>query len=508
MKGILQKCLLYSLSFAVSLTAFSQLFFTDASAASVYDNSYKTTDQLKIGLGCAENYAGSYTQLVSNMYGVQANGTPDIQAIKESFFAAQQDNSGTIAVSQVNGPVENTGRVAIMWSNTNNLPLQWGRNDPSSPYTPRASWTGVLIFHENNEGTGDADCTVGYGSVEYYANNTTFPISYPDSYFENYFFNGDPNYPDGYEGTTVVSSPTPPETVIRPDFSYEINNKDFTLKDHNQELPDVPIGEGYTGKGYQIEWTINRCGGWNGDTKICSNPEQVGYEILPQGEQYTYTGDAYAYYQISAQYIYQQCYRYPSYPATPDNCFYTNLSSDLDDYDFISTTVTINVDGSQISGDTKDTSCDASGYCEPASPYEDCTSYGLDVVGGFQCVMRNFGIFLTQLLKTLFVPSSRFYSEYWTSLTTTLNDKLGFIYQSIAAIIGILTGLIASSATPDCTFTPNGEFYGAHLNLNLCTFEEVFPTGWTVFQTIIIGLTVMALILAFQRKYHEVLEAR
>lgn len=317
--------------------------------------------------------------------------------------------------------------------------------------------------------------------------------------------NSQPGLITFYDGNIMVGNG---KTKIKPEFSYSVTGKDITATDKNVQLPEVTPTGGYTIKGYSVEWTLWECSSWTDVPPTCEDSEIVDHKIQDQNKKYEYTVSTYKNYKLEAQYLVQECYRYASYPDTPDHCVYVDLGTELPDYDFTSTTVRLNINGDNIAGDTADADCNVAGYCEPPSPYEDCSTYGADLIGGFGCHLRNFGTFLKLTLQWLFVPSGSYFNNYWTELTSFLNDKLGFIYQSLASILSLLASMIDAAATEECTYTPQGSLYGSTIQFNLCKFEEINPAGFTLIVTLMRSLTVVALIFAFNRKYHEILEKR
>lgn len=178
-----------------------------------------------------------------------------------------------------------------------------------------------------------------------------------------------------------------------------------------------------------------------------------------------------------------------------------------DDYRPMPIVVQLNVDGTDFSGSTTAEGCQ-DGYCEVQSPYEDCSEYGTDIAGAIGCHFGNMLVALKIMLTFLFVPSRDFLSDYWTAMSEFLNEKLGFLYQSIASVVSFLGILITSAATADCDYVPSGTFYGSSITIDACVFEEVYPAGFTVFRSLVTAITVLALVMAFQRRYHEALESR
>lgn len=312
----------------------------------------------------------------------------------------------------------------------------------------------------------------------------------------------DIKYPDGYSGVQVPDNGGG-KTSIKPDFTYTVNNKDLQAKDYNLELPTIEPDEGYTIQGYSVEWSLFKCGSYSDVGNVCNDGELLKYQILDQNDSFNYSVADYADYHLKAQYLVQQCYRYPSYPATPDYCFYVDLGEELPDYDFTSTTVHLKIDGSDITGDTRDGECDESGFCEPPSPYEDCSTYGIDIVGGLGCVIRNFGVWLTNTLKMLFIPSGQFFNEIFKDFGDFFNKKLGFIAYPITFLITFFNDVMNAAGSPSCRIE-GGTLFGVNTDVDLCTMQRSIPVIYNGIIIFIRSAVAFALIFALWRKYHEV----
>jgi hypothetical protein len=314
------------------------------------------------------------------------------------------------------------------------------------------------------------------------------------------------DWPAGYTAYTDLFNP---KQIIKPDFTYAANGKDVTAKDFNQTLPAVTPDAGYTIQGYSVEWSLFKCATWTDVGNICGGTaDLVDHKIQDQNQQYAYTVSDLSDYTLSAQYLVQECYRYPSYPATPDNCFYVSLSAELPTYNFTTTTVHLKIDGSAIAGDTAGATCDVSGFCTPPSPYKDCSTFGLDVGGYVGCIVGNFQVWLTALMTTLFVPGGSFFAGYWANFSGFLATKLGFIWGAIASVMSLFTGIITAAGSESCTTGSLGTFFGTSVSFDFCSLQDISSAGWTLISTLIRSITVLAMVFAFYRKYHEVVDAR
>ena len=331
----------------------------------------------------------------------------------------------------------------------------------------------------------------------------TLPTS-PNTWKYLFIVSDNIDYPEGYEGSPVPGG-VGTKTVVKPDFTYSVNNKDVQAKDYNLTLPTITPDEGYTIEGYSVEWSLFKCGSYTDVGNLCNDSSLSKYQILGQDDTFNYSVSDYGDYHLQANYLVQECYRYPSYPATPDYCFYVDFGAEaeLDDYDFTSTTVHLKIDGSSFSGDTKEGECDVSGFCEPPSPYEDCSTYGLDIVGGLGCVIRNFGVWLTNTLKMLFIPTGQFFNELFSDFGDFFNEKLGFIAYPISFLIGFFTDVMNAAGTPTCSLE-GGSIFGVNADVDLCTMQDKVPVIYNGIITFIRAAVAFTLIFALFRKYHEV----
>lgn len=188
------------------------------------------------------------------------------------------------------------------------------------------------------------------------------PIDYTTSYSENY----DPIDEGGGAGD---------KEIRRPNFTYQLNDKVIKATPYSPEpsLPDftTELDEGYSFVGYFINWQIWQCpGDWDSVTGTCSEAlVDTDTAFVPVDEEYQFTVSDYGKYQIEAEYWAEQCYRYPSYPATPDYCFRSQLRAHFNDqdFDYVNTYKNLVVDGRTTTGDTRAELCTVGGYCQPTT---------------------------------------------------------------------------------------------------------------------------------------------
>jgi hypothetical protein len=151
--------------------------------------------------------------------------------------------------------------------------------------------------------------------------------------------------------------------VLAPNFQYTISNKNIKATDLNQELPVIEVESGYYSNGYQVEWSLFKCTSYSNST--CIDSKLVNYQLLLQSQGYEYTTESYGDYELTAQYLVQQCYRYASYPATPDYCFMVDLGQVLESTHIVSPVIKHFVLAFMVTstGDTSEESCYIDGTC-------------------------------------------------------------------------------------------------------------------------------------------------
>lgn len=173
----------------------------------------------------------------------------------------------------------------------------------------------------------------------------------------------------------------------------------------------------------------------------------------------------------------------------------------------------LKIDGTSYVLDSDDMNCEAGGVCEQPSPYEDCSVYGADVVGGLGCVIRNFGVFLRSLFVSLFVPPPGPFNDAFTGLRDTFTSHLGFLIYPITFIGSLLNAFVAYDNIDSCTpavclptFTaPAGII--PEFSIDLGAIESHWPTLWSYIKISLTGITVFGLIIALYHKYMRIVKA-
>lgn len=414
----------------LSLVAVSCIFFgvlfasSSASAASVYDNAYKTTPNLRFSdnsYGVDEDVSKNWSQLILDDNGI-GNGIPlssvvftgssiklteqEKQNMRDSFLAAI-NNGGNWAVSNVCST--DRCEINVWWNSNGGMGLAWYQ---TSVEATNAEYR-----------VGIKPTLGGNNSKRYYMEvswiqktpHTGGALSYPGRYDGRDVYNflafvDNKNYPTDYEGEGVRES-AGAETV-RPRFTYEVQNLSgsATHQPRSAALPTYPNDK------YSVEWFVRKCLDWNDTTNICNEyaPENIHYEITESGGTANLTFPDYGYYRISAGYLVGGCERFPSWPATPDYCYYY-APENTDDYEYTLTSMVWHVDGSNFGGDTDDEDlvCDVSGFCEPP-PFNCADVYADNFIQRLGCTMQqnmDFGLInpalfaIRDLINSLTVPS-------------------------------------------------------------------------------------------------------
>lgn len=489
-------------SLALSL---SSVLTSTVSAASIYDATIRPIDELV--LVSPDNT--KTVDVTSNWQEVFASVCP---AYVTSFLNAR-DNGGHYSVSyfQTTG---NTKRFTVVWAQPDqNVQLVFRSYGASnrvadhqllpSVFNPDNGYARVTLGNDNvltgECGVGlthtvDSSTFIGptteYGVGEWCSLSDCLPRG--DTYEggtngQRPFLSTFPViYPSGYAGQLI---PGIPKIDFFPKILYLVTGYNITADYVGDKI--VPFN------GVNLPCTIDQ------------NRMYLTYSIFQSGEiidaktmlcdqTYSYTLPGYDEYQL--------------FVSITDSS--GNPISQTTDYNLLTTSMSFTANGSSfIAGnDGSYGECsvvDGILTCEQLSPYEDCSTYGTDIVGGFQCVIDNALKWFKATLFELFVPRNSFFSNYMSQFADFLNTKLGFVYSSIAAVFGILGGVITGAASTSCTITPPGTLFGSPVSFDVCSFQSVIGnTPFIAIQTLVIGVTVVTLVFAGIRKYQEVVDKR
>lgn len=283
-----------------------------------------------------------------------------------------------------------------------------------------------------------------------------------------------------------------------------------------------PIDEGgehiYTPEiGYSINTNLSLSVLYTGSQDVFIPSNQEGGKVVPKIKYTVYGPDGttvlntvtqglstpYSY-QFAGQddYFLEVTYVHPGFPYAPfeTGAVLKPVRFELD------------VNGTFMSGGTSLNTCTDTGTvvdCGAANPLEDCSTYGTDIGGYFQCVVNNFGIQLQEWLKDLFVPKYSFFNGWTTDFSTFLNEKLGFLYKSLSLVGTLFTGLVSAAGTEVTSITFPGEFFGSPFVVDIGALRGIIgDISWFVLQGIVISITIIALTIAAYRKYIEAVDQR
>lgn len=430
---MIRKCGLFVLSFALLLTASFTVFSANVGAASVYDNAYQQTPEIFLD---SDSYGGTCGRVgISSVWASYLTDHPDYASFQNALGTGSWAVSHRIHIA----PYEPRSEVYVYWSESSQMDLDFYENTslPGESYTELSVSTGfiksAMIVQDYAGFQGTPGCNI---IVMDLGSSTSVPFTNSLSHEQQgsrvggfLAANVNINYPPDYEGFLVADSYNPTEPgnesvpVLKPDFIYQVNNKSVTATDYQFDLPEpFDADDGWTIQGYEIEWILTKCDGFDEHSNICQNPTNIKMEHLPQVEQFNYTVSEYGDYELSAQYMLKECYRYPSFPATPDECIYVYLGEALPDYDHSSTKVQLKIDGSSFTGDTKSMTCDINGNCS-IQP-QDCTELE-PYINRLKCeTEQSFGFGIIN-------PSLMAFRDLFSSLLSPANPACNIPLQNV-----------------------------------------------------------------------------
>lgn len=416
MRVKIKQCTLFALSLLLCSTVLSALSPALSFASSAYDNVYQTTDDLNVYYekgyssslpnleGKKVDFSKSYVDYISkpenypnNSYKKEYIDSFKKALEKGSWYVSMQNSKNNDKICRLfhlvwveDGDFKLTWRSdALVAEATHNITITYSSNWPDKPFRP------YVISRELK-----AD----------------FIVASANNVYNNVFLtqrSGNIIYPDGYEGKRIIAD-IKDRKQIRPQFTYQLHDRSLTAHDYAQDLPTFEPEPGYNIVSYEVQWSLFKCDdkGYDSKLNICNgSPVQVGYSIISQDQDFTTSVQEYGDYFLSAKYQVQQCYRYPSYPATPDYCFYVDLGVKFKDYDFTKTEIHLIIDGRSETGDTSQLRCGVDGKCKSLEVTCDSQVF----IEKVTCEINKrtkFGLFnpmldsLISLFKSLSVPAS------------------------------------------------------------------------------------------------------
>jgi len=484
----MKRFFLLFLAFTVSLSVFTVLLPASiANASSPYDDAIRVTSTLSL-------ISPDGTQNVS----VDDNQVNNWESYIASSSCASQfltaKTLGAYAVSQAidTGVYGYSGDLMVVVYFTSTLPtpnITFGEFNPGQPSVAYMPVVSSAVIRINNSGNITTTCNLS--GLVFPLLSTGGNVNPPGNLQSYVYFskNFSVSYPFDYEGVLIPNSPSSPAINYAPEIGFHLTTEKQVKAIYNGN-PDlcIPVGlDEPTGcVAPLLTWTVYSP---DGETIL----EQKTTQIFTPYE-YTFPGNDIYYFEVT--------FTHPGPPYAP-------FSSTIN---IVPTKFTLNVNGTFIVGGTALQDCEVvSGIneCGEPNPLEDCTTYGTNFGGYFQCVINNFGIWLRNLLIDLFVPSYSFFGSWTEDFGQFLNTKLGFLYTSFATITTLFTGIIANGSTGTCAINPPGELFGATVSFDVCDFEQAFgSTIWGIMQGVVISLTILALIFAGYRKYLDTVDHR
>lgn len=463
--------------FSVLAVSLSPMLSQITNATSVFDQTYRKVENLDIKF----NYPGYLECPVQNVKNTWTDYVTTEAFWRPGYWdptAAAAFNtavsSGQYGVSWLDGGGDTRARV--YWSVSSNAYVDFG--DISGVRTAQFHGGSTIIY------SGDIIVKALYSGrscdLEFRPATSTpsyAPVSdavaSPSAWW-NFFVTAPVTYPLGYEGQQVYNGITLAD--IYPKFGYNVG-PDNILNALIYERENIEA----KCSNYGIKWTV-----------LDTNNVVLDEKYQKEADVYTYKFNGYDTYTLKTEYT-------NGIPCKP-------LTSN-----YIASQVSILINGEVSIGSTAINVCSiVNGVfnCTPADPYTDCSTFGTNVGGYFECVMGNFGTYLRSSLISLFVPRSSFMTGFTTKIQTDLNTNLGGVYQSISFFQNFIGTIVTQSAVGTCMLDPPGTFFGSEVSFNLCIFQDQFSEVWVVMQSLAVGGTSLILVFALVRKYQEVVDKR
>lgn len=481
-----------------------------ASAATSYDDDYKTVDHLyiKSWSSCKEVdiTLDWYTRSIDpglgyrTSDGVGASNSASKPIVQAGFQESLNSSTGSWLVSQVSSSYGSGHNSVEIIMSPQELKLNWpgGNSVAYGTTVPNQDVYKMILWGAPGTYAPGVSCAVQiYGSskttyanvtdyVEPFTNNDAFNVADPSlssssggrRAFVTAIEQSNWNLPTGYAGILPRTSYDPVKFWMS--FRTQIKDKELKVLPNATDNPTgcfVYSTAIYRGSGDDVSnWTPLKTPPY--DTNI------------PRDTEHTYNDLEYAddYHLV----------------VVTDDCPPPALDTEYGQGYHQSQVVDFKIDGSSYTLDTRNMDCaDRSGFCTNPEDLEDCSTYGTDVVGGFGCVMSNFFKLIKGLFVTLFVPKPYIAYETINSIGGVVMDKLGALGYSVGYIISFGTGLVSHAATGSCSMSFDGTFFGSTLGFNFCKFESMSPTIWNSMILMLRGLTLFSVMLALYKKHQE-----
>lgn len=473
------------------------LYSRPAGASSIYDSYYQKSDAIKVN---ANNYYGrtcsdvdisanwsSYILDKSKWLNETYNGNADV-SLQNAF------DHGRWAVSMSNQWGQNGyfTIVTVAWTEDTSLAVQWNPTDERVEVVGNQLHAISISSRFIVSGiAGDCDpiaWSYGATGIPFVVMSSKKPfVNSPASSNEagattNLFIYSDHyNYPTGYAGPQIPGSHNQKSDFYVP---YILN-----VDDKNITVTPKPVDTG--GKCWRWASTLVKKGSSTSenfaDWEVIAETDYLESNAPAQLRAREYGND----YAIGM--MAYDC----NAPAVKISDFY-NLK--------LERIFPLKIDGSSYILDSANLNCENQGLCEELTPYEDCASYGVDLIGGLGCVMRNFGVFLRSLFITLFVPSPGFFKDYFTDFKTFIDTKFGFLIWPLTFAIDFVNAFFNGvNGTNNICNWSFGNLFNSDFKLNFCSLEQNFPSAFNTARYMIQAFTVFVLISGLYTHYRRLL---
>lgn len=455
---VIKRCGLFVLSFVVSLTASLGVLSNSVNAASIYDDLVTVTSDFTV-----RNYDGSKSGDMTNYVGKIQELCSETTYNLVLNNIANDYNRAVVVFDTSLIPDSGQGRYIQFFFETTDshieYPSLWNTNELLVQRNQNTMVELQLGFNYDND---NITCALTSNSS---SNNIALARTFSGYPAWQPIFSTYPvTYPEGYDGQIIPETYDPPGelTVVRPEYDWQVELRSITLNNISTPPPGV--------EPYRVKFDIV-VGTFDPDDFV------ELYEVVldPQGSQ-----------RIDLTRL----------APVGITAYYINLDGtrkeDTDEFDYRETIVTFNVDGSTFSGTTVGAICNDEDVCEVVETprYEDCSVYNTDIelwsggpnlevwsVETLSCEINNFWLRLMDFLNFLFVPDMEAITNAMNTFMGVLEEKLGFVYTSFEYLIQWITSILVVS--PDCIIdTGDGEFFGASVQFDICTFEDAAPNVW------------------------------
>ncbi len=465
----------FILILAMIFVSFSSVDF--ASAVSVYDDVYRTTDNLIVNkvYGQNQNNCGSDIDVASDWYGrviTKLPGNPSLSPTQTSFKQAVT-NGWDYGISTYSD------------SNNNKTPFVfWATSAP----------TGQHFFNWGLDSLSLSGTSFGVSHLQQFGEISGCPVSFDTwniTSLSSPVISGSSTglysmYRNFFVSTTATNYPT--------DYMGLPIRKQFDLKTSLTSVFDI------VKTGTQIAVTPS---GFSSDLpqglKVCHN-----IVLTDSSNNYLISKKIGLDQSVGLQYDFKD---YGTYyvTVTPSDCGvpYVSIATLISP---VSTTVDVVIDGTSSVFQSSEF-CDSSGTCSTTG-LEDCDA--LDVA----CELRNLGRQITTTLYNLFVPTKVQVFSLMSRFNDFMHDQFGFLWFPFDFFIKLLTQF--SLATDSCTFSSSvpganisGTFFGSSVTLSVCSAEQDSPQIYNLVVFFIRLVVVSTLLVAlFYRMTQFYLEGK